>query len=214
MSRQEQLELQNSSGATTCSHHQETAGCPAESPSKKGSQTFPIWKPRLPATTMSQGREAHEDSLGRSCQDCLSLPRKRGMDRDLTHISQLCPATPEMRVSGCPVPYSHNSPGYHSPYRDPTRAAKGLSVCSPHAGSGLPRRRVHPTFPCAPCSQERSTQTWTDGCLEWRPVHSPWVIFHAGHSLLLPILLQEVCPSAYTEHNASNPSVPLIIHRP
>lgn len=93
MSRQEQLELQNSSGATTCSHHQETAGCPAESPSKKGSQAFPIWKPRLPANTMSQGREAHEDSLG---QDCLSLPQKQGMDRNLTHISQLCPATLEM----------------------------------------------------------------------------------------------------------------------
>lgn len=125
-------------------------------------EAFPIWKPRLPGTTTSQGREAHKDSLSRSCQHCLSLPQKPGMDQGPTHISQLCPATPEVRVSGCLLPYSHNSPGYHSPYRDPTRAAEGPSVCSPHAGSGLPRRRVHPTFPCVPCSQERSTQTWTD----------------------------------------------------
>lgn len=46
MSHQEQLELQNSSGATLRTLHKETAGCPAESPSKKGLQALPIRKSR------------------------------------------------------------------------------------------------------------------------------------------------------------------------
>lgn len=48
------------------------------------------------------------------------------------------------------------------PIQGPCRGCQGAFCLQPHAGSGLPRRKVSPTFPCAPCSQERSTQSWTD----------------------------------------------------
>ena len=207
---------ENRTGATTCSHHQETACCPAESLSQTGSQAFPRWKRRLPPTTTSQGRGAREDSLSRSCQDCLSLPQKPGTDRDLTHTPRLCSAMLKVKADGCPFPYSHNSSGYQSPYRDPIRAAKGLSICSPHAGCVLPRRRVHSILPLSSCSQGSNIKTWINRCLGWRPMHSPRLTIPTGCSLLPPHPASgRLSISIHgAQHLTPSPSAPLVMLHP
>lgn len=143
MSRQEQLELQSSSGAT---HQQETAGCSAESPSRKGSQTFPMWKPRLPATTTSQNKEAHKDSLSRSCQETghglrpyTCFPAPSGHTRSESQWLSFALFPQLTWVS--------------QPAQGPYRGCQGAFCLQPHAGSGLPRRKVSPTFPCAPSAK-------------------------------------------------------------
>lgn len=133
--------------------HSPLRGCRllCREPFQKGLTSISELETQAPTATASQGREAHEDSLS-------SPSRKPGTDRDLIHF---------------PNPYTRSESWWLSfalfpqltwvsqSIQDPARAAEGFSVCSPCSGSALPRRKVSLTFPCAPCSRERSTQTWS-----------------------------------------------------
>lgn len=72
---------------------------PCRKPFTAGSAAFLGWF--LPAP-IAQGRERHEDSLSRSCQQHTPLPRTPGTKQDLTHVPRPDSALPEAQPDGCP----------------------------------------------------------------------------------------------------------------
>lgn len=197
MSRQEQLELQNSSGATTCTHHRETAGCSAENPSKKGSQAFPRWKPRLP--------QPQHPKAGRHMRTASAALSGNQAWTETLHISQI--HTPEVRVVAvlCLIPTTHLGITVHTGTLQ--GLLRGFLFAAHVLDLGFPGGKCPPPSLVLPAA-DRGVH---------RPGLMPGMEISAQPMGNHPHRTQPASshpPSESLSISSSNPSVPLIIHRP